>query len=52
MFDKEILRSPIYDYKGKIEFISYYNVDYETFVYLSIDKLKNYYETITKHKIF
>jgi 5'-3' exoribonuclease 2 len=32
----------IYLYREKIEFISYYNVDYENFVFLNVDKLKEY----------
>ena len=43
----------IYLYREKIEFISYYNVVYENFVYLSIDKLKTYiYKDIDKKEKF
>jgi len=43
----------IYLYREKIEFISYYNVDYENFVFLNIDKLKEYlYQDLDENKEF
>ena len=50
MFDKEILRSPIYDYKGKIEFISYGSyVDNEEDVNIFLEAIRRNY-TIDNNK--